>query len=193
MPTLTADAIMPDYTAADTDAGYELSSAYLERCRRVPVGPAVTLVFENRRTLQFRLDELRSFARLAPPSHARAEWEWYSRLMPAADAVRASVVVRRPGCRPTPAMREIASAVAAGEIVLDIGGLEIVGRVSEGRGGDRVLGPSYWAEFAFDADAVVALADFATPAWVEVRADGYTARERLPSDARRSLLADLLR
>ena len=45
----------------------EQHNRYLNRCRRVQVGPSIAALFENTRTLWLRLRELARFARATDP------------------------------------------------------------------------------------------------------------------------------
>ena len=59
MPTVPqADVFAPDDFPALQDASVDRRYRYLDRCRRVRVGPAVTVVFENTQTMWFRVQEL---------------------------------------------------------------------------------------------------------------------------------------
>jgi hypothetical protein len=65
MKPLTLDEMTaPDEFLDHRQDHFEQHVRYLDRCRRVRVGPAVTVVFENRQTLWFRAQELVRVARL---------------------------------------------------------------------------------------------------------------------------------
>jgi hypothetical protein len=152
----------------------------------------VTFVFENRRTLAFRVRELEQVARRTTPHAVRRELDWYARLLPAPGELLATLLVRQPGRRPTDRLNALARAVAGGQFAFRVGGREIPGRVRADVAGDRVMGPAYWVRFAFPADARAALADPRAAAEVAVAADGYAAASGpLGADVRRSLVEDL--
>lgn len=181
-----------DEFTADPAADYEQQSRYLDRCRRVRVGPAVALVFENPRTLAFRVRELEHLARLTGPDGVRPALDWYARLLPAPGVLVATLQVRAPGRRPSDRLNALARRVAAGAIEFRVGGETVSGDVRPTAGGDRVLGPAYWVQFAFGPAARAALADPHEPAAVAVAADGYDwASDPLPPPVRRSLRDDL--
>ena len=60
---------------------------------RVRLGPRATLVFENRQTLWFRVQDVLRVARLADPDRARAELDLYNRLLPDRDRLQAALVL----------------------------------------------------------------------------------------------------
>lgn len=188
----TADVFAPDlFTTMDDDG--VASPEYLDRCRRVRVGPAVTLVFENRQTLWFRVQELARVARLTAPSLVKRELDWYARLLPGDDCVRAAVWVAEPGRRPTKAVETIRRAVTHGRIGLRCNdGREVSGVPREDRVNDRLIGLSNWVEFRFEGTELTALADSRLEWRVFAEAVGYLHEsEPLIDTVRASLLADL--
>ena len=171
----------------------ELQFQYLDRYRKVPVGPSVSLAFENANTLAFRIQEVQKLSRVESPAYIQRMLGWYSSLMPGADRLCAAVSVRRPGRRPTAGLNGLADAVAEGRIVLAIGEIEVIGEIAS-RAGDRILGPAFWVTFSFDAASRAALQDFRTPAQIIVDADEYDwESEPLNYDVRRSLCEDFSR
>lgn len=188
----TADVFAPDPFTA-TDDGAVASPEYLDRCRRVRVGPAVTLAFENRQTLSFRVQELARVARLTAPSLVQRELDWYARLLPGDDRVRAAVWVAEPGRRPTKAIEVVRRAVAHGRIGFrSADRREITGAPQDGRVNDRLIGLSNWVEFQFEGTDRAALADPHLEWRVFVEAVGYVHEsDPLPDSVRASLLADL--
>lgn len=166
---------------------------YLLENRRVSVGREISLVFENRETLWFRLQELARVARLTSASHVRHELDWYARLLPAEGTLRAALWLGETGRRTTRATLELRDAVTHGVVAFaDASGTAVVGHFRTDRVQDRLIGLAGWVEFAFtaaDADA------FATPGrgWhLVVEAGGVrVASDVLSDDVWRSLVADV--
>src|SRR5262249_61529269 len=67
--------------------------ASLALSRRARIGPHVTLVFENRQTLWFRVQEVLRVARLGEPGRVRQELELYNRLLPGRDLLQAALLI----------------------------------------------------------------------------------------------------
>src|SRR6516164_7938665 len=94
MRALTLDDILPlDEYAARRREHFESISRYLDRYRRVRIGPRVTLLFENRQTLWFRVQELLRIARLAEPARVQHELDIYNRLLPTRDRLQAALLI----------------------------------------------------------------------------------------------------
>jgi hypothetical protein len=66
---------------------------YVDSDRRIRLGTACTLIFENRRTLWFRLQELLRLTQLTDPKLIQAQIDWYNRLLPTADRLQASLLL----------------------------------------------------------------------------------------------------
>ena len=83
MKTLTLDDLLPlDEFASRRREFFEAHGRYLDRYRRVRIGSNLTLLFENRQTLWFRLQEVLRIARLSEPTRVQQELDLYNRLLP---------------------------------------------------------------------------------------------------------------
>src|SRR5581483_3577501 len=94
MQPLTLD----DLLSLDEYAGrrrefFESQCRYLDRYRRVRVGPQLTLLFENRQTLWFRVQEILRVARLSDPGRVQQELHVYNRLLPGRNQVNAALLI----------------------------------------------------------------------------------------------------
>src|SRR5947207_10152548 len=94
MKPLTFD----DLTALDEYAVrraefFDAHLRYRDRYRRIRVGPQLTLVFENRQTLCFRVQEFLRVARIADRGEIAAHLDWFNRTLPAADHLQAALMV----------------------------------------------------------------------------------------------------
>ena len=163
----------------------EQHSEYLNRCRRVQLGPAISVVFENTRTLWLRLRELARLARATQPNRINREINWYDSLLPGPGRLLASVSVRA-------ANRILVQLLDHGAIELRIGSHTIRGRVRADSGGDRVIGLVRWVEFDITRVSRSALRDRDLPLslFVAVGDDSFES-DPLPPAVRASLLADL--
>jgi hypothetical protein len=194
MPTVPlADVLAPDDFPALQDASVESRYRYLDRCRRVRVGPAVTVVFENRQTMWFRVQELAQVARATAGEVVQPELGWYAQLLPGSGRLHAAVWVAEPGRRPTRELLAVRRAVALGRIGFRADdGREVAGSFRADRVADRLIGLAHWAEFHFAAGDRAALADPAKRWRLFVEAIGYRHEsDPLSDDVRTSLLEDL--
>ncbi len=94
MRPLSQDDLLPlDEYAAKRREYFELQRRYLDRYRRVRVGPLATLLFENRQTLWFRVQEVLRIARLSDPKMVQEELELFNLMLPGPGQLQASLVI----------------------------------------------------------------------------------------------------
>ncbi len=65
----------------------------LKKRRRISVGPLVTLVFENRRTLRFQIQEMIRAERIVEPANVQDELDVYNALLPQPGELSATVMI----------------------------------------------------------------------------------------------------
>src|SRR5687767_10443252 len=107
MLPLTADDLLPlEEYASRRKEFFDSHRRYVDRYRRVRVGPRLTLVFENRQTLWFRVQEVIRIARLADAHEVQQELNLYNRLLPAKDLLQAALLIDV--ADPTQLARELA-------------------------------------------------------------------------------------
>jgi hypothetical protein len=65
----------------------------LKQRRRISVGPLITLVFENRDTLQFQVQEMIRVERIVDPAKVQEELEVYNALLPSKGELSATLLI----------------------------------------------------------------------------------------------------
>ena len=65
----------------------------LKQRRRISLGPLITLVFENRETLQFQIQEMIRAERIIEPAKVEDELDVYNELLPAANELSATLLI----------------------------------------------------------------------------------------------------
>jgi len=73
--------------------GFRARIIELKRLRRVSVGPVVTLVFENRDTIRFQIQEMARAERILTDEGIQAELDVYNALIPEAGQLSATLFV----------------------------------------------------------------------------------------------------
>src|SRR5438105_1494694 len=89
---LTLEDLLPlgDYANQRRDF-FAAHCRYVDRYRRVRIGPRLALQFANRLTLWFHVQELLRVARLADPEHIQQELPLYNPLLPRRDCLQAAL------------------------------------------------------------------------------------------------------
>ena len=169
------------------------SYQHLDRCRRIRVGPALTLVFENRQTLWFRMQELAGYKRRSEDADVRRLHDWYSRLLPSQDRLLAALWVGMPGRRPILNLENLRDVVADSKLVLrSARGYEIGAALLPQRVRDRLIGLVGWIEFPFSPEDRLALETPRQEWRLVIESEDYSHQsEPLSPLVLMSLLADL--
>jgi hypothetical protein len=192
MKALTFDDLLPlDEFATRRQEFFEAHGRYLDRYRRVRIGSSVMLLFENRQTLWFRLQEVLRVARLSEPAYVQQELDLYNRLLPQRNRLQAALLLKVDEGR----MGEELAAwqhLRGDELCLHLGAARYAANLLTCRPEDRCIGTAHWVQFVLDERSRQLLGDFDLPAHFAVHRANY-AHESAPlgDDVRQSLLDDL--
>jgi Protein of unknown function (DUF3501) len=193
MLPLTVDDLLPleQYASRRTEF-FDAHRRYVDRCRRVGVGPRLTLIFENRQTLWYRVHEVIRIARLADRREVQQELNLYNRLLPGPDLLQAALLIEI-GDR-TELTRELApwQGLRGEQLRLEVDTDRFPAHLVTCRPGDRCVGTAHWVQFAVTAEHRTRLACFDVPAFVRFDNGRYQHQSAaLSDDLRQSLLDDL--
>jgi hypothetical protein len=193
MQPLTLDDLLPlaEYVGRRPEL-FAAHGRYLDRYRRVRIGPQLTLVFENRQTLLYRVHELLRVARLADPRRVQQELDWYNRLLPGRDTLQAAMFIdisAGPDWAEQLRFWEDLNGDCVRLIAADVA---TPARLVTCRPEDRCAGAAHWITLTLTGEARAALADSLRPAFMAAEYRTYKHRSPALSDlVRRSLLDDL--
>jgi hypothetical protein len=192
MKALTFDDLLPlDEFAPRRREFFEAHGRYLDRYRRVRLGSSLTLLFENRQTLWFRVQDVLRVARLSEPKLVQHELDLYNRLLPRRNRLQAALLLKVDDMR----MQEELSAwsdLRGDDLILHLGDSRYAANLLTCRPEDRCIGAAHWVQFVLDDRGRGLLADFDLPAHFAVRRGNCPhASAPLSDDVRQSLLDDL--
>ena len=171
---------------------FEAHGRYLDRYRRVRVGPRATLLFENRQTLWFHLQEVLRVARLSEPVRVRQELAVYNRLLPGRDRLQASLLIAIENEADLTAELAPWQELRGDNLRLHLGKLSLSANLYTCRPEDRCAGTAHWIQFFLDAAARQALADRSRPVAFAISLPTYRHESApLTDEVRQSLLEDL--
>jgi hypothetical protein len=194
MRPLTLDDLLPlDEYAHRRRECFESLSRYLDRYRRVRIGPHVTLLFENRQTLWFRLQEVLRIARLTESTRVQEELDLYNDLLPGCGQLQAAFVIETASDGPAVTEALATWQTFPGEALrLHLGRKELPAQVRTCRPEDRCTGAAQWVQFSLAPAERRLLADFRHSARFAVAHGNYRHESPpLSDDVRQSLLDDL--
>ncbi|MBS0149543.1 MAG: DUF3501 family protein [Nitrospira sp.] len=93
MQTLTSADLIPYEEYEKQREGFRANIIALKQRRRISVGPWITLVFENRRTLQFQIQEMVRVERIFDPAKIQDELDVYNAILPAPGELSATLLI----------------------------------------------------------------------------------------------------
>src|SRR5262249_42663858 len=194
MHALTPDDLLPlDEYAGRRREFFEAQCRSVDRYRRVRIGPRATLLFENRQTLWFRVQEVLRIARLAEPALVRRELDLYNRLLPGPNCLQAALLIEVADERRL--LEELTpwQMLRGEQIHLVLGAMRCSAELVTCRPEDRCFGTAHWCRSPLDAAGGGLLGDARHPAHFEIRLESYQhASPPLSEEIRQSLLEDLL-
>jgi hypothetical protein len=194
MLPLTCDDLLPleDYAARRKEF-FDAHRRYLDRYRRIRIGPKLTLVFENRQTLWFRVQEVIRVARLDDARDVQLELNLYNRLLPGRNLLQAALLIEIDD--PVHLVKELASwrSMTGDNLTLHVGLRGIAAHLVTCRPEDRAIGTAHWVQFPLTLDARRTLEDFSQRAYFRFENETYLHESpSLGDDFRQSLIDDLL-
>jgi hypothetical protein len=160
-----------------------------KRARRISVGDRVTLVFENRLTLLFQIEEMLRAENLTRDEQIREEIEVYNALMPTDDSLSATLFIEVPP--DTDSRVELDRLIGLDEhVILHIGTHAIRAAFEPGRGTTERISAVQYTRYPLGPEARQALLTEGTPLRVEIDHPQYRHETIAPEAMRASLAAD---
>ena len=159
MQPLTRADLMPLETYAVERPAFRARVLAHKRARRLSLGPHVTLLFEDRLTMQYQVQEMLRIERIFEPAGIQAELDAYNALVPGGGDLRATLLIEYPDA----AQRRDALASLGGIEHRVFAEVEGIGRATTHadedlpRSSDARTAAVHFLRFAFTADAIAAL------------------------------------
>ncbi len=186
MQPLTSNDLLPiEEYAPRREEFFEAHRRYCDQYRRVRVGPAAVLLFENRQTLWFRVQEILRVTRLRDPKWVEQELAIVNRLLPRAHHLQAGLVLSE-------AEGAVWEKLEPESIRLVLGSIRVTPQITSCQPEERALGLAHWLEFSLYRPGRKLFADAGVSASIEINCGTYRhSSGRLAEDVRQSLLDDL--
>lgn len=179
-------------------AGYEVSREQIRRNvvdlkkrRRVEVGEIVTLVFENRDTVLFQIQEMLRAERITAPERIQEEIDTYNTLIPNEGELSATVFIEiEDGRRLQETLPKLVGIEEC--VTLEAEGFTPVHADYErGRSRSDRTSTVHYVRFRLPAEARSALRSRRVPITIAIKHPNYEARTTLSSDQLSALAQDL--
>ena len=168
----------------------------VKRHRRVAVGPNLTLLFENRETVLFQIQEMVRTERIVDDARIQEEVDVYNALVPDPGELSATLFIEIPELvrMSQDQVRETVNrfqGLDRDSVWLQVDGLRVAARFESGHSKEEKMAAVHYVRFARPEAARAALGEAAADVRVIVEHPRYRAEAVLSAETRRSLREDL--
>lgn len=164
----------------------------LKQRRRIAVGPLLTLVFENRDTLRFQIQEMIRVERIFDPAKVQDELDVYNALLPSQEELSATLLIEITDEAKMKEWLDQFMGLDHGEkVTIVAGGERAFGEFEGGHSHETKISAVHFVRFRPTAAMKAAFADLRQPVMIAVNHRGYQAEVPVPGSMREEWLADL--
>ena len=172
-------------------AAFRARVVELKSRRRVPLGPMMSIVFENRDTVRFQIQEMLRVERIVELEKVAHEIATYNALLPGPGEVAATLFIE---ITDPDRVREVLDGFIGldqpGRVVLRVGGRRVAARFDPAQSREDRISAVHYIRFALGGEGAAALRR-GEEASLEVAHGGYRATQALPGETVEELLRDL--
>lgn len=166
----------------------------LKQRRRISVGPLITLVFENRETLQFQIQEMIRVERIVDPAKVQDELDVYNALLPSPAELSATLLIEITEEAKIKEWLDRFMGLDHGDkIAIVAGGERAVGVFEGGHSHETKISAVHFVRFRPTGTMKAAFADLRQPVLLTVHHGDYHAEVPVPGSMREEWLSDLRR
>ena len=164
----------------------------LKQRRRISLGPVITLVFENRDTLKFQIQEMLRAERILDPVKVQDELDVYNALLPKQNELSATLLIEITDEAKVKEKLDQFMGLDHGEKVAIVAdGEEAFGEFEGGRSHETKISAVHFVRFRPTASMQRTFADLTRPVTIRVNHGGYHEEVSTPGSMREEWLADL--
>ena len=192
MKPLTTQDVLPieDYERARE--AFRRRIIELKQRRRLSVGNLITMVFENRETVLFQIQEMVRAERILKPERVREEVEMYNEQIPGAGELSATLMIEVTDPSQVKPVLDRLRGIDQGQTVgLRVGPHLVYGTFEQGRSNEEKISAVHYVRFPVPEAVREMMGDPAAPLQVVVTHPRYQAAQPVSEEMRRSLLEDL--
>ena len=164
----------------------------LKKRRRIAVGPLVTLIFENRRTILFQIQEMLRVERIFDPVKIQDELDVYNALLPRTSELSATVMIE---ITTQERIREILDSFQhfdrSDTLALTVRDQVAFADFEAGHSKEDKISAVHFVRFPVPPSFRHALGEDGAPASIRITHEHYRAEANVPSALREEWLKDL--
>ena len=192
MNVLTRDDVLPLEEYERQREAYRSRIIALKQRRRMSLGPVMTLVFENRETLRFQVQEMIRAERILEPSKVQDELDVYNELLPAAQELSATLLIEITEAATMKEWLDRFMGLDRGRTVaIHAGGESAFAEFEGGHSHETKISAVHFVRFRPSEPMRRAFADLREPVLLIVNHNGYNEKVPVPGNLREEWLSDL--
>ena len=164
----------------------------LKQRRRISIGPLITVVFENRETLRFQIQEMIRTELIVDPAKVQDELDVYNALLPDANELSATLLIEiTDEAKIKEKLDQFMGLDHGDKMAILAGGEEAFGEFEGGRSHETKISAVHFVRFRPSASMKNAIADLTQPVRIRVNHGEYQEEVSVPGSMREEWLADL--
>jgi len=164
----------------------------LKRRRRIGLGPIITLVFENRETLKFQIQEMIRVERIVDPRKVQDELDVYNELLPSPGELSATLLIEITEDAKMKEWLDRFMGLDHGEkVAIESGGERAFGIFEGGHSHESKISAVHFVRFRPSDRLKRAFADLHQTVTLTVDHNGYRTDVPAPGSLREEWLSDL--
>jgi hypothetical protein len=192
MNNLTQQDLIPQAEYEQQREGFRRRIIDLKRRRRIAIGDLVTLVFENRDTLQFQIQEMVRAERILDPAKVQDELDVYNGLLPQAGELSATLLIEITEADRMQYWLDSFMGLDRGQTVaLRAGTEEVFAEFEGGHSHDTKISAVHFVRFRPTPGMIAAINDPAVRVALSVAHGSYREEVEVPWAMRQEWLTDL--
>ena len=192
MKTLNKESLMDiiEYEKVRNDYRKEVIDYKVNR--RVALGPNITMVFENEKTLSFQIQEIMRAERLVHDEQIQEEIEVYNSIMPPEGGLSATLFIEITDEKKIKSILNDFIGLTDGDnLYFQIGNDKIFAKFEEGREEEDKISSVHYVQFYFNQEQKNKLADLSQSVNIVIDYNKYVYSFPIQDQMRLSLLEDL--
>ena len=192
MRPLTTDDVMPSEEYERRRDSFRQRIIELKRKRRISVGDKITLVFENRDTIRFQVQEMLRAEHIVDPARIQDELDVYNVLIPRDGELSATLFIEITDSDRIQKDLDALQGLDRGQVVsLKAGGHTVHGEFEGGRSKEDKISAVHFVVFRPTSEWIQELTHGHAPVVVAITHPSYRQEVNVPSDLRAQWLEDL--
>lgn len=192
MKTIDPKDVIPYETYEKQREEFRSRIIALKQRRRLSIGPLLTIIFENRATLQFQIQEMIRVERIFDPAKVQDELNVYNALLPAAGELSATLLIEITEEAMMKHWLDQFMGLDHGEkVAIVAGGERAFGEFEGGHSHETKISAVHFVRFRPTTSMQSAIADLRQPVMLTVNHGEYQAQTAVPGSMREEWLSDL--